>query len=100
MTKETDKGIVRRNFAVCDWQNFQLPPVLCQTTTRFIYLRQSQFHQRSDRRADKRARQFHFPTPACLCRLSLIRELKRVVPIWKKEIYKGGETWIEGENVK
>lgn len=27
----------------------------------------------------------------------LIKELKRVVPIWKKEVYAGGETWIEGE---
>ncbi len=27
----------------------------------------------------------------------LIKELKRTVPIWKKEVYKGGETWIEGE---
>ncbi len=27
----------------------------------------------------------------------LIKELKRVVPIWKKEFYAGGETWIEGE---
>jgi len=25
----------------------------------------------------------------------LIKELKRVVPIWKKEIYRGGEVWIE-----
>ena len=28
----------------------------------------------------------------------LIKELKRTVPIWKKEIYAGGEVWIEGEN--
>jgi molybdopterin synthase catalytic subunit len=28
----------------------------------------------------------------------LIKELKRVVPIWKKEIYAGGEVWSEGEN--
>ena len=28
----------------------------------------------------------------------LIRELKRTVPIWKKEIYTGGEEWIEGEH--
>ena len=28
----------------------------------------------------------------------LIRELKRTVPIWKKEVYKGGEQWIEGED--
>jgi molybdopterin synthase catalytic subunit len=27
----------------------------------------------------------------------LIKELKRTVPIWKKEIYAGGETWIEGD---
>ncbi|MEP7075218.1 MAG: molybdenum cofactor biosynthesis protein MoaE [Acidobacteriota bacterium] len=27
----------------------------------------------------------------------LIRELKRTVPIWKKEIYADGEEWIEGE---
>jgi molybdopterin synthase catalytic subunit len=26
----------------------------------------------------------------------LIRELKRTVPIWKKEVYLGGEEWIEG----
>lgn len=26
-----------------------------------------------------------------------IRELKRVVPIWKKEFYAGGEVWVEGE---
>ena len=30
----------------------------------------------------------------------LIKELKRRVPIWKKEIYAGGETWIEGETGK
>lgn len=28
-----------------------------------------------------------------------IRELKRTVPIWKKEIYEDGETWVEGESV-
>ena len=27
----------------------------------------------------------------------LIKELKRVVPVWKKEVYADGETWIEGE---
>lgn len=27
----------------------------------------------------------------------LIRELKRTVPIWKKEVYSDGEIWIEGE---
>ena len=27
----------------------------------------------------------------------LIRELKRTVPIWKKEVYADGEIWIEGE---
>lgn len=27
----------------------------------------------------------------------LIKELKRTVPIWKKEVYKDGEIWIEGE---
>lgn len=27
----------------------------------------------------------------------LIRELKRTVPIWKKEVYAGGEQWIEGD---
>ena len=26
----------------------------------------------------------------------LITELKRVVPVWKKEFYAGGEVWIEG----
>jgi molybdopterin synthase catalytic subunit len=30
----------------------------------------------------------------------LIKELKRVVPIWKKEVYRGGEVWVEGENAK
>jgi molybdopterin synthase catalytic subunit len=28
----------------------------------------------------------------------LIKELKRTVPIWKKEFYVGGEVWIQGEN--
>jgi molybdopterin synthase catalytic subunit len=28
----------------------------------------------------------------------LIRELKRTVPIWKKEIYVDGERWVEGES--
>ncbi|MBK9152622.1 MAG: molybdenum cofactor biosynthesis protein MoaE [Chloracidobacterium sp.] len=27
----------------------------------------------------------------------LIKELKRTVPIWKKEVYANGEAWIEGE---
>lgn len=27
----------------------------------------------------------------------LIKELKRTVPIWKKEVYADGETWIEGQ---
>ena len=27
----------------------------------------------------------------------LIRELKRTVPIWKKEVYANGEQWIEGD---
>lgn len=27
----------------------------------------------------------------------LIRELKRTVPIWKKEVYAGGEEWVEGD---
>lgn len=27
----------------------------------------------------------------------LIRELKRTVPIWKKEVFAGGEVWVEGE---
>jgi len=26
-----------------------------------------------------------------------IRELKRAVPIWKKEIFEDGEVWVEGE---
>ena len=26
----------------------------------------------------------------------LIRELKRTGPIWKKEVYAGGEAWVEG----
>jgi molybdopterin synthase catalytic subunit len=28
----------------------------------------------------------------------LIKELKRTVPIWKKEYYAGGEVWVEGES--
>jgi MoaE-MoaD fusion protein len=27
----------------------------------------------------------------------LIRELKRTVPIWKKEVYADGEVWVESE---
>jgi molybdopterin synthase catalytic subunit len=27
----------------------------------------------------------------------LIHELKRTVPIWKKEVYADGEVWVEGE---
>lgn len=27
----------------------------------------------------------------------LIKELKKTVPIWKKEVYADGEIWIEGE---
>src|SRR6185436_11212146 len=27
-----------------------------------------------------------------------IRELKRTVPIWKKEFFEDGEVWVEGEN--
>ena len=27
----------------------------------------------------------------------LIKELKRTVPIWKKEVYADGENWVEGE---
>lgn len=27
----------------------------------------------------------------------LIKELKRTVPIWKKEVFAGGEVWIEGD---
>jgi len=30
----------------------------------------------------------------------LIKELKRTVPIWKKEVYADGETWIEGDSQK
>jgi molybdopterin synthase catalytic subunit len=28
-----------------------------------------------------------------------IRELKRTVPIWKKEVFADGEVWVEGEGV-
>lgn len=28
----------------------------------------------------------------------LIKELKRTVPIWKKEVYADGEHWVEGEH--
>lgn len=27
----------------------------------------------------------------------LIKELKRIVPIWKKEVYADGEHWVEGD---
>ncbi len=27
----------------------------------------------------------------------IIRELKKTVPIWKKEVYANGEEWVEGE---
>ena len=27
----------------------------------------------------------------------IIKELKRTVPIWKKEVYADGETWVEGQ---
>ncbi len=27
----------------------------------------------------------------------LIKELKRTVPIWKKEVYSDGEVWVEGD---
>ncbi len=30
----------------------------------------------------------------------LIKELKRTVPIWKKEVYADGEIWIEGDSQK
>jgi molybdopterin synthase catalytic subunit len=29
----------------------------------------------------------------------LIKELKRTVPIWKKEVYRDGEHWVEGEGI-
>ena len=29
-----------------------------------------------------------------------IRELKRTVPIWKKEVFEDGEVWVEGEEAK
>jgi len=29
----------------------------------------------------------------------VIRELKRTVPIWKKEVFEEGEIWVEGEEV-
>ena len=30
----------------------------------------------------------------------LIKELKRTVPIWKKEVYADGEMWVEGEGTE
>ena len=30
----------------------------------------------------------------------LIRELKRTVPIWKKEVYADGEHWVEGDTAE
>ncbi|HEV7699343.1 MAG TPA: molybdenum cofactor biosynthesis protein MoaE [Pyrinomonadaceae bacterium] len=29
----------------------------------------------------------------------LIKELKRTAPIWKKEVFAGGEEWVEGESL-
>jgi molybdopterin synthase catalytic subunit len=29
----------------------------------------------------------------------LIKELKRTVPIWKKEVFRDGEVWVEGEGM-
>ena len=29
----------------------------------------------------------------------IIHELKRTVPIWKKEVYADGEEWVEGKNL-
>lgn len=29
----------------------------------------------------------------------IIKELKRTVPIWKKEVYADGEVWVEGDNL-
>ncbi len=29
-----------------------------------------------------------------------IRELKRTVPIWKKEFFEDGEVWVEGEGAQ
>ena len=31
---------------------------------------------------------------------ALVDRFKEVVPIWKKEVWEGGEEWIEGEPVK
>ena len=28
-----------------------------------------------------------------------IKELKRTVPIWKKEVFADGEVWVEGDNI-
>jgi molybdopterin synthase catalytic subunit len=30
----------------------------------------------------------------------MIRELKRTVPIWKKEVYADGEIWVEGDSAR
>jgi molybdopterin synthase catalytic subunit len=30
----------------------------------------------------------------------IIRELKRTVPIWKKEVYADGEEWVEGDGTE
>jgi molybdopterin synthase catalytic subunit len=29
-----------------------------------------------------------------------VDRFKEVVPIWKKEVWEGGEEWIEGEEVR
>jgi molybdopterin synthase catalytic subunit len=31
---------------------------------------------------------------------ALVDRFKEVVPVWKKEVWEGGETWIEGEPVR
>lgn len=39
----------------------------------------------------------HRKAPFAACEW-LIKELKRTVPIWKKEVYADGEAWAEGES--
>lgn len=40
----------------------------------------------------------HRPEAFEACR-ALVDRLKEVVPIWKKEVWEGGEEWIEGQPV-
>ena len=51
---------------------------------------------RRDQRGDRRQRSSSCARRFAACEWA-IRELKRTVPIWKKEMFEDGEIWVEGE---